>query len=486
MDTEPILTYRDSLSWVEGTIEDACFVKTTGLTILIGEPGLCVQPSPKLGERNRPSKGGRGEAAGCPPKQNPPTVSPPSDTLSESDRPSPERTTSPADSGSPTSANIAGSPEDTSAPGHGPAPSFSPHPNLPAAPLDNLPTTAAAFAPEPAVTLEMESETGEVIDFSPCLTPLPSPVSATESQTSTTTPVSTTESPTSTTTPVSTTECPTSTTTIVSTTESPVSTTTPVLLPASLLSSSSIAPHIPVISLGHSKPPHPLSLYGPMQVASQGPLLPHHYLPPHPFFNSPYMSPSGIFGVFASRNIKRRPSTQYELDLNDAGPPQKLARRVFTNSRERWRQQNVNGAFSDLRRLIPTHPPDKKLSKNEILRLAMKYIDFLVTLRNDQAQDKAWGSPEQGGQDGRAGAGLIDKELLPLFPGATALTSPHRERGDSNDSRANSPTSSCYSNTDSEESLGSGDKNSKLGVQGIMGKGKGQIHTAVTSARDQR
>ncbi|NXC78853.1 TAL1 protein, partial [Anhinga anhinga] len=60
-----------------------------------------------------------------------------------------------------------------------------------------------------------------------------------------------------------------------------------------------------------------------------------------------------------------------------------LARRVFTNSRERWRQQNVNGAFSELRKLIPTHPPDKKLSKNEILRLAVKYINFLVTLLND-------------------------------------------------------------------------------------------------------
>uniref|UniRef100_A0A8D0APM4 Stem cell protein n=1 Tax=Sander lucioperca TaxID=283035 RepID=A0A8D0APM4_SANLU len=71
-----------------------------------------------------------------------------------------------------------------------------------------------------------------------------------------------------------------------------------------------------------------------------------------------------------------------------------LARRVFTNSRERWRQQNVNGAFSELRKLIPTHPPDKKLSKNEILRLAVKYINFLVTLLNDQAQDKNRDSAE--------------------------------------------------------------------------------------------
>ncbi|UYV70075.1 TAL1 [Cordylochernes scorpioides] len=56
------------------------------------------------------------------------------------------------------------------------------------------------------------------------------------------------------------------------------------------------------------------------------------------------------------------------------------ARRMFTNSRERWRQQNVNGAFAELRRLVPTYPPDKKLSKNEILRLAIRYIRFLTAL----------------------------------------------------------------------------------------------------------
>lgn len=49
-------------------------------------------------------------------------------------------------------------------------------------------------------------------------------------------------------------------------------------------------------------------------------------------------------------------------------PPRKL----FTNCRERWRQQNVSGAFAELRRLVPTHPPDKKLSKNEILRMAIR------------------------------------------------------------------------------------------------------------------
>ena len=34
-------------------------------------------------------------------------------------------------------------------------------------------------------------------------------------------------------------------------------------------------------------------------------------------------------------------------------------------------------AFSDLRKLLPTHPPDKKLSKVDILRSSIKYIRFL-------------------------------------------------------------------------------------------------------------
>ncbi|XP_061860220.1 T-cell acute lymphocytic leukemia protein 1 isoform X4 [Colius striatus] len=88
------------------------------------------------------------------------------------------------------------------------------------------------------------------------------------------------------------------------------------------------------------------------------------------------------------------------------GPHTKVVRRIFTNSRERWRQQNVNGAFAELRKLIPTHPPDKKLSKNEILRLAMKYINFLAKLLNDQE--------EEGNQRGKVNkdSGIVQEDLL--------------------------------------------------------------------------
>ncbi|XP_076645299.1 helix loop helix protein 3B [Halictus rubicundus] len=64
-------------------------------------------------------------------------------------------------------------------------------------------------------------------------------------------------------------------------------------------------------------------------------------------------------------------------------------RKLFTNSRERWRQQNVSGAFAELRKLVPTHPPDKKLSKNEILRLAIRYIRLLSNvIKWQKAQER--------------------------------------------------------------------------------------------------
>jgi hypothetical protein len=64
------------------------------------------------------------------------------------------------------------------------------------------------------------------------------------------------------------------------------------------------------------------------------------------------------------------------LSTHSHSSPRIIVRKIFTNSRERWRQQNVSGAFAELRKLVPTHPPDKKLSKNEILRMAIRYVSL--------------------------------------------------------------------------------------------------------------
>lgn len=88
---------------------------------------------------------------------------------------------------------------------------------------------------------------------------------------------------------------------------------------------------------------------------------------PHYYSNSSI--PVGYFGT----TIRRRPiSFGFETPFQ--------SRRNFTNSRERWRQHHVNMAFGELRKLLPTYPPDKKLSKHEILKLSMKYITFLSSV----------------------------------------------------------------------------------------------------------
>nr|XP_025848048.1 T-cell acute lymphocytic leukemia protein 1 [Vulpes vulpes] len=135
-------------------------------------------------------------------------------------------------------------------------------------------------------------------------------------------------------------------------------------------------------------------------------------------FHSGFFGEPDAFPMFATSNrVKRRPSP-YEMEITD-GPHTKVVRRIFTNSRERWRQQNVNGAFAELRKLIPTHPPDKKLSKNEILRLAMKYINFLAKLLNDQEEEgtqraKPGKDPVvgAGGGGGGGGGGAPPDDLL--------------------------------------------------------------------------
>ncbi|CAL8344414.1 unnamed protein product [Merluccius merluccius] len=143
---------------------------------------------------------------------------------------------------------------------------------------------------------------------------------------------------------------------------------------------------------------------------------------------------SDQYGMYPSNRVKRRPAP-YDVEIDEAGQP-KIVRRIFTNSRERWRQQNVNGAFAELRKLIPTHPPDKKLSKNEILRLAMKYISFLSNLLEDQDGGRNAGDGDTGllvgaregcplqGPDGTAG-GLAREELLDtMSPGSSCGSLP--------------------------------------------------------------
>uniref|UniRef100_A0A671SXV6 Stem cell protein n=1 Tax=Sinocyclocheilus anshuiensis TaxID=1608454 RepID=A0A671SXV6_9TELE len=132
--------------------------------------------------------------------------------------------------------------------------------------------------------------------------------------------------------------------------------------------------------------------------------------PPLATINSGFAEEADQYGMYPSSRVKRRPAP-YEVEISDGSQP-KIVRRIFTNTRERWRQQNVNGAFADLRKLIPTPPPDKKLSKNEILRLAMKYINFLAKLLNDQDDVVGGEAPARATRDATLARDDLLQEML--------------------------------------------------------------------------
>ena len=134
----------------------------------------------------------------------------------------------------------------------------------------------------------------------------------------------------------------------------------------------------------HPGTPGPGNHVTPWMAGNFPGLLPHRPIPFYMMNHRPqftYLTAGNQQRSFLERCRKRPIIGEGSLTGSDdshhiPGRP-KVVRRVFTNTRERWRQQNVNGAFSELRKLVPTHPPDKKLSKNEILRLAIKYIELL-------------------------------------------------------------------------------------------------------------
>lgn len=99
----------------------------------------------------------------------------------------------------------------------------------------------------------------------------------------------------------------------------------------------------------------------------------------------------------------------------------KVVKRNLTNSRERWRQMNVNEAFLDLRKLLPTFPIDKKLSKNEILRLAIKYINNLMEILDTLDRDQL-GSSNQSKQC------LLNKNTLAIGQSYSNTYSPNDDK----------------------------------------------------------
>lgn len=76
-----------------------------------------------------------------------------------------------------------------------------------------------------------------------------------------------------------------------------------------------------------------------------------------------HLPPSELVGLTREERRRRRRAT--------------IKYRTAHATRERIRVEAFNVAFSELRKLLPTLPPDKKLSKIEILKLGICYIAYL-------------------------------------------------------------------------------------------------------------
>lgn len=60
----------------------------------------------------------------------------------------------------------------------------------------------------------------------------------------------------------------------------------------------------------------------------------------------------------------------------------------ITDSREKKRLSNINGAFERLKEVIPTFPFEKRLTKIETLKLAISYIGMLRDImKSNQTPD---------------------------------------------------------------------------------------------------
>lgn len=84
-----------------------------------------------------------------------------------------------------------------------------------------------------------------------------------------------------------------------------------------------------------------------------------------------------FFFYFRTKKNADLLSIYYSLPKSRRSINLQSQQRQAANLRERRRMQNINEAFEGLRAHIPTLPYEKKLSKVDILKLAISYISFL-------------------------------------------------------------------------------------------------------------
>ena len=91
--------------------------------------------------------------------------------------------------------------------------------------------------------------------------------------------------------------------------------------------------------------------------------------------------------ISASRGLSRAPTRGFYRRQGRSLHYRKLHQRQAANMRERRRMKTINDAFECLRERIPIFGADKKLSKVDTLRLAIKYIKHLSQVLNSADND---------------------------------------------------------------------------------------------------
>lgn len=78
-------------------------------------------------------------------------------------------------------------------------------------------------------------------------------------------------------------------------------------------------------------------------------------------------------------NLERNSVIMKSRDMQGRKKVKRRKNHVIEKNKKRskTRQDKVNNAFAELREILPTYPPDKKLSKCQILRVAVRYIKLL-------------------------------------------------------------------------------------------------------------
>ena len=97
-----------------------------------------------------------------------------------------------------------------------------------------------------------------------------------------------------------------------------------------------------------------------------------------PDYYNPYPAPVAVQQPSTSKPITKKIKT-LAAGPKVGGEVMKK-RRLAANARERRRMNNLNDAYENLREVLPSFGPDKKLSKFETLQMAQTYMQELQEL----------------------------------------------------------------------------------------------------------